>query len=35
VKVFVPNIPTLAVGRDLIAEARTVGLRGTLEAAGP
>jgi hypothetical protein len=31
VKVFVPGIPTRAVGRELIAEARSVGLMGTIE----
>ncbi len=31
VKVFVPGIPTLATGRDLIAEAKRVGLHVTLE----
>jgi hypothetical protein len=35
VKVFVPGIPTVAVGRDLIAEARPVGLKGTLEQGQP
>jgi hypothetical protein len=34
-RVAVEQIPSLAVGRDLIAEARAVGLNPTLEQGGP
>jgi hypothetical protein len=34
-KVAVHGIPTIAVGRDLLAEARTVGIHATLENAEP
>ena len=34
-KVVVHGIPTVAVGRELLAEARTVGLHATLENAEP